>query len=240
MNTQRAPVSAASFWSPRPGRRPRDRGRGRAGCRQRGGSSGRCSCRCGRLRRSAGSSWAPAATSISFQLPASTSLAEADPQARAVVAVLHLDAALVAVNAQPQLVHVAGGPAAGVDHAERAVVEIRRHGEAVIGVELVFADRSPGGLVEGLDAARRRGRCRGPSHRWRNRGCGRRCRRARPWSRASSTAATASWLLGAPVAPGLADQPALQVAGLDVADLADLAGCDHLRAPSAAPRRCGR
>ena len=68
----------------------------------------------------------------------------------AVVPVLHLDTALAAIDAEPQLVHVPRGPAGGVDDAERAVVEIHRHGEAVIGVEFVLADAIAVGLVEGL------------------------------------------------------------------------------------------
>ena len=38
--------------------------------------------------------------------------------------VLHLDAALVAIDAQAQLVEMAGRPAAGMDDAERAVGEL--------------------------------------------------------------------------------------------------------------------
>jgi hypothetical protein len=40
-----------------------------------------------------------------------------------------------------------------VDDAERAIVEIDRHREAVVGVELVVADAVAFGLVEGLEAA---------------------------------------------------------------------------------------
>src|SRR4051794_8622252 len=46
-----------------------------------------------------------------------------------------LEAALLAVDAQPQLIQVSGCPAARVDDTERAIGEIDRHGEAVIGIQ---------------------------------------------------------------------------------------------------------
>src|SRR3569833_4144487 len=67
------------------------------------------------------------------------------------MAVLHLDAATLAIDAQAKLVEVARGPARRVEHAQRTIGEIDRHGEAVIGVELVLADLVAGRLVEGLE-----------------------------------------------------------------------------------------
>ena len=64
-----------------------------------------------------------------------------------------LDGALGAIDAEPQVVEVAGGEAAGMDDADGAVLEADGHGEAVVGVEVVVADLVAGRLVEGLEAA---------------------------------------------------------------------------------------
>jgi len=67
-------------------------------------------------------------------------VAEADAQLAPVVPVLHLDAALLAVHAETKLVEVSRCPAGRMDDPERAVREIDRHREAVIGIEIVLAD----------------------------------------------------------------------------------------------------
>ena len=55
-----------------------------------------------------------------------------------------------------------------------------------------------------------------------------------------ATAARATGRIRAPVAPGLGNQPALQIARLDVPDLADGAGQHELARLLQLRRRCGR
>ncbi len=164
---------------------------------------------------------------MSRQLAVSRSLRQAGAQIGPAGVVDHLDRALLAIDAEPQLVELAGRRAARLDRADRAVGEIDIHGEAVIGVEIVFADLVARRLVEGLQ----------PAEDMRDieaRAVGREVddvdadvaeRAVRP---VLLRQPPEPFALGLPVAPGLADQPALKMRRLDMAHGADLAGEHHL------------
>lgn len=81
-------------------------------------------------------------------------LAEAAAQFGTAGAMDDLEAALFAIDAQLQLVQMARRPAAGMDDAERAVGEIDRHGETVIGVEHIFADLAARRLLKVFSRAK--------------------------------------------------------------------------------------
>ena len=139
----------------------------------------------------------------------------------------HLDAALLAIYAQPKLVEMAARPAAGMHHAEGAVGEVERHGEAVIGVELIFADAVSWRLVEGAQPAEDMVDVE-------------RCAIAGEIEDVDADVAQHAvravaarqppepFRVGAPVAPEFRHQPALQIGGLDMAYRADLARLHHL------------
>ncbi len=67
---------------------------------------------------------------------------------------IDFQAALFTVDAKLQFVEVTGRPTSGVDDAKRTVGEVDRHGEAVVGVEQIFADLAARCLVEGLQAGK--------------------------------------------------------------------------------------
>lgn len=81
-------------------------------------------------------------------------LAEATAQFRSGRSVDDLEAALFAIDAQLQLIQMAGCPAAGVDDAEGAIGKIDRHGEAVIGIEHIFADLAARRLLKVFSRAK--------------------------------------------------------------------------------------
>src|SRR5690606_5754815 len=133
-----------------------------------------------------------------------------------------LDAALVAIHPQVQLIDMAGGPAAGMDHAKRAAGEGRRHDETVIGIEKIFADAVAIGLGESAQATIHvldiSGRAEGDE-----------IENMDADITENTVGAVAlgqppePLLAGAPVAPGFRNEPALQVGCLDMLYRADAA-----------------
>ena len=75
------------------------------------------------------------------------------PQARDVLFPRHLDAALVAIQAQAQVVQMTAGKARRGHGAQRAVGQHQLHGGAVIGVQHIVTDLVARCLVEGCQTA---------------------------------------------------------------------------------------
>ncbi len=138
-----------------------------------------------------------------------------------------LERALLAVDHQVDVVGLAGGVAAHVDDAEGAVAELHGHRDAVVHVEAVDVDHAALGLVEGAHPGVQR-------HDVEAGAVGDEVEDVHADVAEHALGAVRGGeppepaLLGAPVAPVAAGEPGLQVGGLDVADLADLAGEHHL------------
>ncbi len=167
-------------------------------------------------------------------------LAEAAPRASICPPRFRPAARPVPDKRQHEVIGVAGGKAGRRHRDQRAAGEPADHGDAVIGVEAHSRRSHRPRPWERWRDRPRRARSRRPRHRWRSRGCGRRHRRARRSSRACVDSRHSHFSSVRQSPQSLADEPALPVARLDVAQRADLAGLDHGARLLRAPARCGR